>query len=592
MKILRWNKLSIQTFISIAYAVVIVILVTVIGVISYTVTSRTVEENTNEYVFQLVKQINYDIEYYMKNIEDTLNSVMASDDVIAYFSEEMGRTEDELVTLSEELSGYMVSREDIINIFLAREDGQIVINEGDYTVKPGLDFRSEDWYTGTIKQTGTVISNSHIQNMIVDRYKWVVSLGSMMNHPITDEAEGVVLVDLNFNLIDDMVANLSLGDKGYLFIIDAEGDIIYHPKHELIYSGIRSEDIDKILASEDGYVSSTEDFRAKNYIVVTSSYTGWKVVGAVYEDELKPYDLLTRQIYFLISGLSIVLAILLSIFISRHYLHPIKDLSDGMERFKNGDLDATVEVAMENEFGELAEDFNDMTVRIKSLVKENQLKEKAKRKFELKSLQSQINPHFLYNTLDSIVWMAEAGMNEEVVKMTFSLSKLFRIGINRGSEFITLEQELEHIESYLAIQKIRYGEKLDYSIDADPSLLSCRIIKIIIQPVVENAIYHGIKKLPGTGFIDIKVREQNGNICITVEDDGVGMDEETALHLVRKTDNSTGGSGIGLANVDQRIKLYYGEEYGVKIESVEFEGTKVTLTIAKEFPEEVSEDEA
>lgn len=587
-----WNALSIQSFIALIYAVVIVFLVTVIGAVSYTVTTRTVDENTNEYVFQLVRQINYDIEYYMRNVESTMSSVMADDDVIGYFSRPSDMTSSENTALGVELEGYMASRDDIINIFLAREDGTLVINDGDFKRKEGMDFRKEAWYQSAILEESMVISNAHIQNMIVERYKWVVSLSSAMTDDITGERQGVVLVDLNFNLIDDMLSNLSLGEKGYMFIIDADGDIIYHPKHELIYSGIKSEAIDLILNSGDGHVTAAEGSRTKNYIVSTSDFTGWKVIATVYEDEMKPYDVITRQIYILISSLAIVIAIILSIIISKHYLHPIKDLSDGMDRFKNGDLDTRVDIAMENEFGELADDFNDMTVQIKRLIQENSQKEKAKRKFELKSLQSQINPHFLYNTLDSIVWMAEAGMNDDVVKMTYSLSKLFRISINRGSEFVSLEQELEHIESYLAIQKLRYGEKLDYSIEADPSLMSFRLIKIIIQPIVENAIYHGIKKTSGPGFIDIKVMELDGNIRITIADNGVGMDENTIARLLDKDGHrSISKGGIGVKNVDQRIKLYYGEAYGVTIESEVFEGTTVTLTIPKVYHNEEAADE-
>jgi len=594
MKVKSWNTLSIQTFIALAYAIVIVVLISVIGIISFFVTSRTVDENTNEYVFQLVEQINYDIEAYVRNVENTMNSVVADDDVIEYFSVDIDEAKKRKTVLGEDLSGYMDSRSDIINIILFREDGEIALNNSSNQVKRGVAFKEESWYKDAINSETTVISNSHIQNIIVNQYKWVVSWSTKIIDQTTGELLGIVLVDLNFNLIDDMLSNLSLGEKGYMFIIDNEGDIIYHPKHELIYSGIRSEAMTLLLNSEDGYVTSTEDGRVKNYIVSTSEYTGWKVVGAVYEDELKPYDEITKQIYFLMSGLAIVLAVLISIVISRSYLHPIKDLSLAMEKFKNGNLDTRVEVGMKNEFGELADDFNDMTIQIKRLIQENQHKEKAKRKFELKSLQSQINPHFLYNTLDSIVWMAEAGMNDDVVKMTVSLSKLFRISINRGSEFVTLAQEIEHIESYLAIQKIRYGEKLDYEIKIDENLMSYRVIKIVIQPIVENAIYHGIKKLSGPGKISIVVREVDENITMDITDNGVGMDEAMVKELLNKDDhNSAGNSGVGVKNVDQRIKLYYGDDYGVSITSAVFEGTTVTLTIPKEYhSKEVTDEKA
>lgn len=582
MKIQKFNNLSIQNFIALMYALVIVSLVSIIGIISYVITSRTVDENTNEYVLQLVEQINYDIDYYLRNVENTMYSVMANEDIIDYFYVDTNEAEFESDKISTELNGYMKSRNDIINIFLVREDGQITVNSGNYTIKPDLDIKESVVYQETILSDETIVSNSHIQDMIVDRYKWVVTWSSKILNESNSQVIGMVLVDLNFNIIEDMLANLSLGEKGYMFIIDEDGDIIYHPKHELIYSGIKREDIDSIVKSEDGYIKTYEEGRAKNYIVATSEYTKWKVVGAVYEDELQPYDFITRQIYVLMSALAIILAIILSIIISRHYLYPIKDLSKGMEEFKLGNLDARVRIEMDNEFGDLADDFNDMTIQIKQLIIENQQKEKAKRKFELKSLQSQINPHFLYNTLDSIVWMGEAEMNEEVVKMTYALSKLFRISINRGSEFVTLEQEIEHIESYLLIQKIRYGDKLDYSIQVDESLISIRIIKIIIQPIVENAIYHGIKKLAGNGKIDISVYQESGNICIKVTDNGVGMDEDT-LNSLTDNNHSRSKAGIGVKNVDERLKLYYGERYGVHIESEIFVGTSVTLTIPKEY---------
>jgi two-component system sensor histidine kinase YesM len=414
-----------------------------------------------------------------------------------------------------------------------------------------------------------------------------VSCGKRILDEETGEFLGVAVVDLNFNLINDMLNNLSLGEKGYMFIVDSEGNIIYHPQNELINSGIKDEDIDFILGSQDGYISTIENDRTKNYIVATSEYSGWKIVGTVYEDEVNKYKFITKQIFSIMIGLSLALAILVSLIISRKFLHPIKDLLKGMNQFKNGNLDTIIQVKHGNEIGELADEFNDMTVEIKKLVEENKKTENSKRKYELKALQSQINPHFLYNTLDSIVWMAEAGINEDVVEMTSSLSKLFRISINRGSEFITIAQELEHIESYLKIQKLRYGSKIDYDIKVQEELLQYSIIKIIIQPIVENAIYHGIKTMQGPGFINIEVKDVNNKICIIVEDNGVGMEEEKCKLLLEDNSvNETKKTGIGVRNVDQRIKLYYGEEYGIEIESEIFEGTIVTIWLPKEIIKE------
>lgn len=591
MKLGRWHKVSIQTLIATTYSFMIVLLISIIGFMSFLITTRTVEDNTNDYVLQLVNQINYDIEYYLKNIESTLITIKSNEDIYNFFSSTNPGVMSESL-ISNKLNDYLVSRQDAANIFLVKSDGSIIVNDGNFTLKNDVPYKSESWYTQTIADDFMKLSNSHIQNLIIDRYKWVVSCSTRIMDEDTNEFLGVIMIDLNFNLIDDMLNNLSLGDKGYMFIIDEQGEIIYHPKHELIYSGIRNEAINLIQNSKDGFVSTVEDNRKKNYIVSTSKYSGWKVVGAVYEDEINPYESVTKQIYTLMVCLSLALAILISIIISRNFLYPIKDLRDAMSRFKHGDLDTVVAVKQENEFGELADSFNDMTKRIKNLVITNKQAEHAKRKFELKSLQDQINPHFLYNTLDSIVWMAEAEMNQEVVEMTDSLAKLFRISINRGSEFVTIAQELEHIESYLKIQKLRYGYKLNYNIQADLSLLHCRIIKIIIQPIVENAIYHGIKKLATPGMISINVKDINNNITIIISDNGVGMESEVVKKLLDSNVHSSASKGgIGVNNVDQRIKLYYGKKYGVTIESVVFEGTTVTLSIPKEYTKEEENEE-
>jgi two-component system sensor histidine kinase YesM len=586
---MKWSKSkisSLQTLIALSYSIVIVLMISIIGFTSYTITTRTVEENTNDYVFQLVTQINYDIEYYLRNIENTVNTLKSTEDVKEYF-----KLSDEEILMKETLSGrlnnFMVSRNDIVNIFLLRKDGNIIANKGDYEFKPNVNYKNEEWYKNSITTDKMIISDSHIQNILIKRYKWVVSCGKRILDEETGEFLGVAVVDLNFNLINDMLNNLSLGEKGYMFIVDSEGNIIYHPQNELINSGIKDEDIDFILGSQDGYISTIENDRTKNYIVATSEYSGWKIVGTVYEDEVNKYKFITKQIFSIMIGLSLALAILVSLIISRKFLHPIKDLLKGMNQFKNGNLDTIIQVKHGNEIGELADEFNDMTVEIKKLVEENKKTENSKRKYELKALQSQINPHFLYNTLDSIVWMAEAGINEDVVEMTSSLSKLFRISINRGSEFITIAQELEHIESYLKIQKLRYGSKIDYDIKVQEELLQYSIIKIIIQPIVENAIYHGIKTMQGPGFINIEVKDVNNKICIIVEDNGVGMEEEKCKLLLEDNSvNETKKTGIGVRNVDQRIKLYYGEEYGIEIESEIFEGTIVTIWLPKEIIKE------
>jgi len=264
------NNLGIQSFIALVYALVMVLLISLIGLISYVVTSRTVGENTNEYVFQLVKQMNYDIENYLKNVENTMNVVIADEDIIGFFNESSEKAQENTSKVSRKLNSYMNLRDDVINIFLVREDGLIVPNEGDYKIKDNIKIHETSWYKETVSNDGNSLSNAHIQNMIVNRYKWVVSWSGAMKNNLNKDLQGLVLVDLNFNFIEDLLTNISFGEKGYMFIMNEKGEIIYHPKHELINSGIKTEATSLILNSEDGYIESSEDGRIKTYIVSTS----------------------------------------------------------------------------------------------------------------------------------------------------------------------------------------------------------------------------------------------------------------------------------------------------------------------------------
>ena len=213
------------------------------------------------------------------------------------------------------------------------------------------------------------------------------------------------------------------------------------------------------------------------------------------------------------------------------------------------------------------------------LMEQSEKEQKAKRRYELKVLQSQINPHFLYNTLDSIIWMAEWGKNQEVVKMTSSLARLLRRSISNEQEVVTIEEEIDYTEAYLTIQKMRYQDKLEYEIEAEPDIRKEETVKLVLQPVVENAIYHGIKYKEGKGLIQIRGFREGGDIILQVEDDGRGMDQDTLEHIFEKHVRDTKSNGVGLQNVHERIRLYYGAAYGLSFESEPGKGTVVTIRL-------------
>jgi two-component system sensor histidine kinase YesM len=261
---------------------------------------------------------------------------------------------------------------------------------------------------------------------------------------------------------------------------------------------------------------------------------------------------------------------------------------------EQGNFNVRATIGTHNEIGELSKTFNIMLSEIQKLVQRVTEQQELKRKSELKALQMQINPHFLYNTLDSIIWMAEGGKQQEVIAMSSSLARLFRLSISKNKEIIDIASEVEHVRNYLTIQKIRYKDKMDYRIEVPDEIKRYKTVKIILQPLVENAIYHGIKNKEGTGLIVIYGRKTNEGVELIVQDDGVGMSAE-ALQQLKDTIAGNGKksvttigessnplsshSGLGVHNVDERIKLYFGNSYGLEYESKEDFGTVVRIKL-------------
>jgi two-component system sensor histidine kinase YesM len=254
-----------------------------------------------------------------------------------------------------------------------------------------------------------------------------------------------------------------------------------------------------------------------------------------------------------------------------------------MRRAEAGDFDIQFKSGNQDEIGQLGRSFNNMIIEIRKLIDQVYEEQKKKREAELKILQAQIKPHFLYNTLDTIQWMAKERKADDVAVMIIALTNLFRIGLSKGKETISVSEEIEHIKSYLFIQKARYENKLKYEIVVDPEVMQEIVIKLTLQPLVENAIYHGIKERRGEGNIKIEVRKIDDKLCLCVMDNGAGIPADKLIKLqsvlsgtnVNKAEEDL--PGFGLFNVHERIRLAYGERYGVQIYSVLGEGTKVEV---------------
>ena len=421
---------------------------------------------------------------------------------------------------------------------------------------------------------GSYMTAPHVETIFEGYYPWVVT----MTAPLEGSGEAAwVSLDLSFSGISNYINNVSIGQRGYCFLMDDDGNIIYHPQQQLLYAGLKSEDTEALAALKDGaYADDTVI-----YSIASVGDSGWRAVGVSYVDELVNRNVNDMiRLTFWLAVVVLAVAVLTSWLLSRLMGKPLRGLASAMESFEaDADHFTYRPVGGTREVQELSDSYEHMVLRIQELMTTVREEEINLRKTELKALQAQINPHFLYNTLDSIAWMCEQGRNADAVKMVHALARLFRISISRGHELIPIAKEIEHAESYLQIQMYRYKNQFTYTFDVDPDCLGYYCNKITLQPIIENSINHGLELMVEEGRIDVCVRQDGDDIVFSVQDNGVGMSEEQIEAIMQH--GPTDRTGIGIKNVNDRLKIYFGRNYGLHITSEPDVGTCVEIRMPK-----------
>ncbi len=569
-----------------AFSLIMVVCLLVSFLCAFYITSNVVKESNTRYTTQIISQINTNLDYYLEYMDNVANLASINPQVREFMSGDL--TSSELSEVKNSLFSYFSvifkSRKDIRNIVLINADGDVLLGQEDMVINPHSDYQNSEWFKNAVAaKGGTVFTTSHVQNIVYNQYPWVVSLSRAIYDYSQNKLLGIVLIDLNYDVITDLCKSVDMGRRGYLYILDNDGDMVYHPAISLIYSGISTELKDEILQSEQNTLVTGEGSEKKIYTIFQMPTTKWKIVAVSYENEILKDKELIRATFILMGILFALVATALSIFFSLKLTRPLSRLEKNMKKVKEGNFDIHIPIESNDETGRLSETFNSMVDKIKQLMQDSINDQKQKRLLELKALQSQINPHFLYNTLDSIIWMAESGESDDVVEMTSALSKLFRTSISKGDEMISFREELENISSYLTIQQIRYKDRLNHSIEVSDELKQYKVLKLILQPLVENAIYHGIKQMQTPGEIRIKAYKDGENLVVEISDNGVGMDPEVLERILTdnpiKSESSRKSSGIGTTNVNSRIKLAFGEQYGLCYQSTLGQGTTVVVTL-------------
>lgn len=547
-------------------------------------TRSSLKANSKENSEELVQQVNYNIENYMDYMENIAQVVMHNTSIEQFLFGEEAAGDQAKAKLGEELEAMLQIRKDICNIAVLGDNGRVFINSGQEEWNQYARLEQKPWFQRAREAgQGMHVSSSHVQNIVKGRYDWVVTMSHVLENPADGQMGGMLLIDLNYNVISDLCESISLGKRGYVYIVDAQGGIVYHPQQQLILSDVKKERLEEMVGQDTSVTYTEESGEEKIYTPFHSGKTGWTIVGVVYASELVENANMVRAIYFLIAGILILLAIGMAVVMAGNITRPMKQLQEAMDKVKGGDFQAVqVQVHGENEIYRLQQDFNRMVRQIDQLLQKNVRDEEEKREIEMKALQSQINPHFLYNTLDSIIWMIESEEPDQAIRMTSALARFFRQAIGKAGVFVTLREELEYTRNYLIIQKMRYEDKVDYKIQVEEGMMERRILKLVLQPLVENALYHGLKYKESKGLIQVIGYPAGERMVIKVSDNGVGMDEEALAHIFDPKPISQKHNGVGLGNIKRRMQLYYGEQCEFKIESEKGVGTTVKIAVPQE----------
>lgn len=519
---------------------------------------------------QTVRQATIAVDNYLSSMKERLDRIcrMAED----------SESQEEFTDILQKTAALET---DVYSLMVYDTKGNLMLCAGDELTLKQERIRDLSFDAELYAQGGDyIVSSPHVETLFEDKYPWVVTMAVLRESRLFGGSVYIAM-DVRFSEIAQYLDKAGVGRHGYCYVMDTQGNIVYHPQQQLLFAGLKTEDTTGIRDLPDGIHSEKNVM----YTLQTTSDSRWRVVGINFTDELAVEKRTQRINGILISLLCCaVIAALTLVLFSRIINAPVHRLIRSMQAFEK-QADAVSIVPSDErvaELQELSDSFAHMARHIRNLMDKIRREETELRKTELRALQAQINPHFLYNTLDSILWMCEQGKNEEAVKMVSALAKLFRISISKGRELITIREELQHAKSYLVIQSFRYKNQFSYRFCVDESLLEYLCNKITLQPLIENAIYHGIDRMVDEGSITVTIKEAPDNfndILMLVEDNGVGMTEEQCRKILQKERSDS--SGIGVKNVNDRLKIYFGETYGISIHSEPDIGTSVTIRIPK-----------
>jgi len=549
---------------SLAVFVLFSIVVLIIEIFVY---SSYANQNSTTQNTVLTEQVLYNYEKYFENISTISNQIQdcvySNDDLVSDNEEkkEDGQFFDNIISIKREINSIRV---------YSLSTGSLLAKDSQ-SINDSVDVNNPDeWFTSA--KTNTLIDNFSAVTYSGESYHIVLSRYAESNK---GQLDCIVRMDLDFTSIVNSIYEVDFGTGGHIIIYDKNYSLVYTSSNE--YS-----DSEKALLKENVLGTKSVTIDKHDFVLTqyTISHTTWRVALFSNVDAVRATNTTFIIITAIVCLASCVAFSFILVLLASTVTRPLNDLQEAMDAVRDSDYLKYVPTKIKgsNEVEELNESYDGMMKQIKKLMSNVVEEQNNQRKSEFKALTNQINPHFLYNTLDSIIYLIDEGKNEDAQTMVLALSKFFRISISKGKTIIPLRDEIEHIKNYLIIQKMRYKDSFSYQIEAEPLCLDFQVIKLILQPIVENAIYHGLHEKE-SGIIRVICYQEGDFLKLSVKDNGLGITQNKIDEIRQSFDDPEVYNGVGLKNVYQRLKIYYGPKADVLIESVLDEGTTITLVI-------------
>jgi Predicted signal transduction protein with a C-terminal ATPase domain len=590
---------SIRVKLFLTYFFVVAISVLMLGLLSFKKSAEIIESKSSLYLQQLSNQIlnNLDrdiyeldrvsfITYYNQYVQDALkdNKFLTYDEIVR---------NDNII--HETFLTVVLSKENIGDVYIVTADGELKFHfVKSYNNRQELNFsgdiRNQEWFKKVVDLNGKMaligVNTVVGESKVTDTFLIARAIRSTPDGKLL----GVVLIEENIKALEKIIGSIELGNGSMVFITDENGSLQFSND-----SARTSEFYSQIIGNKDleeQVFSGTGNNRriainGKPFLMVssTSDYSKWKTITLIPIDEFIKDSNALKKISYFICLLSLAVCSLISVFFSYLIFKPIVGLRKAMKKVEGGDLTVEVNVNSNDEIGQLRKGFNSMVEKVNNLIQREYNSQILMKQAQLDSLQSRINPHFLYNILDSIRAEALVKDADEVADMIKMLGDIFQYSTSKGGNVVRVRDEIRNVENYITLQKFRFNDRLEVRYEIAEEVLDCSMLRLILQPIVENAIKHGIEPKLGPGVVTVSVDQAGEDILFVIADDGIGIKAGELMHINselckdRSGENAIIGQKIGIYNVNARLKNFYGEKYGLTLESEEGQGTSVFIRI-------------